>query len=62
MNKIERQSIKEVSWYKKGPGEPIPVPILGPDLMDPRKFALIKEMTHQPKPDASTPETAEGQS
>ena len=38
---IVRQSRKE-------PVEAIPVPILGPDLMDPRKFALIKEVTHRP--------------
>ena len=37
--KIDTQSIKGVSWYDKGdPGEPVPIPILGPDLMDPRDF------------------------
>lgn len=41
--KIESQSLKEVSWYKKGPGEAIPVPVLGPDLIDLRKIALIRE-------------------
>jgi NADH-quinone oxidoreductase subunit B len=41
--KIESQSLKEVSWYQKGPGEPIPVPVLGPDLIDMRKAALIRE-------------------
>jgi len=40
---IDTQSIKTVRWYQKGPEEPLPVPVLGPDLMDPRKFALIKE-------------------
>jgi len=37
--KIDTQSIKAVSWYdKKDPGEPLPIPVLGPDLMDPRDF------------------------
>jgi len=42
---IDTQSIKTVRWYQKGPEEPLPVPVLGPDLMDPRKFALIKEFS-----------------
>jgi NADH-quinone oxidoreductase subunit B len=45
---IDKQSIKNVRWYSKDPIEPIPVPILGPDLMDPRQYeqitALSKEM------------------
>jgi NADH-quinone oxidoreductase subunit B len=36
--KIERQSIRKVPWYRKGAAESIPVPILGPDLIDPRDF------------------------
>lgn len=34
--KIDRQSIRGARWYSKRPSEPIPVPILGPDLIDPR--------------------------
>jgi hypothetical protein len=41
--KVDHETIKTVRWYQKGPSEPIPVPVLGPDLMDPRKFALIQE-------------------
>jgi NADH-quinone oxidoreductase subunit B len=41
--KIDKQSIKEVRWYSKEPIEPIPVPVLGPDLMDPREFGMIKQ-------------------
>lgn len=50
--KIKTMSLKQDAyWYKKEPVEAIPVPILGPDLMDPRKFTLIKEVTHrQPDP------------
>jgi len=41
--KIDRQSIKEVRWYKKDTTDAIPVPVLGPDLMDPREYAQIRE-------------------
>lgn len=44
MKKIEKQSLRSVPWYQKTPGEPIPIPILGPDLMDPRKFDQIKQV------------------
>ncbi|GAP10662.1 NADH-quinone oxidoreductase, B subunit [Bellilinea caldifistulae] len=44
MKKIEKQSLRSVPWYQKKPGEPIPIPVLGPDLMDPRKFDLIKQV------------------
>lgn len=43
--KIERQSILEVPWYRKGQSEAIPVPVLGPDIFDPRQVQLIKEHT-----------------
>jgi NADH-quinone oxidoreductase subunit B len=41
--KIDSQSILTVPWYRKGPSEPIPVPILGPDIIDPRQAYLIRE-------------------
>ncbi len=41
--KIDMQSIKHVRWYSKGADQPIPVPVLGPDIMDPRQFAQIKQ-------------------
>jgi NADH-quinone oxidoreductase subunit B len=40
---IDKQSIKSVRWYRKEPEVPLPVPVLGPDLMDPRKYSQIKE-------------------
>lgn len=43
--KIDHQSIKNVRWYSKEPLEPIPVPVLGPDLMDPREYEMIKELS-----------------
>ena len=39
---IEGQSIKDVDWYKKEPIKEIPIPILGPDLIDVSKMGMIK--------------------
>src|SRR5579859_523039 len=41
--KIDHQSLRHVPWYQSGVSEPIPVPILGPDLIDPRQAALLRE-------------------
>jgi NADH-quinone oxidoreductase subunit B len=41
--KIDGESLKTVRWYRKEPIEPVPVPVLGPDLIDPRQIADIKE-------------------
>lgn len=43
--KVERQSILQVPWYRKDSSEFVPVPILGPDIVDPRQIQLIKEHT-----------------
>jgi NADH-quinone oxidoreductase subunit B len=41
---IDHQSVKSVSWYQKEADEGIPVPVLGPDLIDLRDFpALMKK-------------------
>ena len=40
--KIDAQSIKQVRWYSKEPVEGVPVPLLGPDVVDPRQFSIIK--------------------
>jgi NADH-quinone oxidoreductase subunit B len=41
--KIEGQSRKEYTWYQKSEQEEvIPVPVLGPDIFDPRQISLIK--------------------
>jgi NADH-quinone oxidoreductase subunit B len=34
--KIESESLRSVRWYRKEPAQAIPIPILGPDLIDPR--------------------------
>jgi NADH-quinone oxidoreductase subunit B len=43
--KIDKQSLKHVRWYKKGPDAvAIPMPVLGPDLIDPRRAGDIKSV------------------
>jgi NADH-quinone oxidoreductase subunit B len=50
--KVERQSIAKVPWYRKDASGFVPVPVLGPDIFDPRQVALIKQTTIKaaPKP------------
>jgi NADH-quinone oxidoreductase subunit B len=43
--KIDTQSIKTVRWYAKEPIEAIPIPVLGPDIFDPRQKEQIKQFT-----------------
>jgi NADH-quinone oxidoreductase subunit B len=40
--KIDRQPISATRWYSRNPSEPIPVPILGPDLIDPRDLPRLR--------------------
>ncbi|MDW8326234.1 MAG: NADH-quinone oxidoreductase subunit NuoB [Anaerolineales bacterium] len=42
--KIDAQSISRVPWYRPGPSEPVPVPILGPDIIDPRQAPLLRKL------------------
>lgn len=51
--KIDKQSIRTVRWYKREASEPIPIPVLGPDLIDLRDLPLLDaERTSMVKPDA----------
>lgn len=43
--KVERQSIVKVPWYQKDNSGFVPVPVLGPDIFDPRQVSLIKQTT-----------------
>jgi NADH-quinone oxidoreductase subunit B len=46
--KIDYQSLKKVRWYQKGHDSvDLPVPVLGPDLMDPRDYAEIRQYAEQ---------------
>lgn len=50
--KIDQERIADAHWYKKGPARPLPVPILGPDLIRPEDIERIqriqKESAQQP--------------
>lgn len=53
--KIDKQSLKQVRWYQKGPDSvEVPIPMLGPDLIDPRRIPDIKakaaELANPPAP------------
>ena len=44
--KIDGQSLDnmdDVPWYGVGPSDPTPIPILGPDIIDPRQMDLIRQ-------------------
>lgn len=47
--KIDKQSILNVPWYQPGNGDPVPIPILGPDLIDLRQLPAIKQRALQEK-------------
>jgi NADH-quinone oxidoreductase subunit B len=54
--RIDKQSIKSVRWYSKGPLDPIPVPVLGPDLMDPREYERIRQYALEKQRQEQAPE------
>jgi NADH-quinone oxidoreductase subunit B len=48
--KIDTQSISKVRWYQEAELEPLPVPVLGPDLMDPRDYSkMVAAAEEKPK-------------
>ncbi len=46
---IDKQSIREVSWYQPGESEAAPEPVLGPDIFDPRRALEITELSRDPQ-------------
>jgi NADH-quinone oxidoreductase subunit B len=40
--KINMQSIRSVPWYSRDPSLPVPIPVLGPDLIDLRDLPRIR--------------------
>ncbi len=44
---IDGESLQTARWYQKGESQAIPVPVLGPDLMDPRQYALIQQVERE---------------
>ncbi|MCW5873433.1 MAG: NADH-quinone oxidoreductase subunit NuoB [Anaerolineales bacterium] len=57
--KIDSESITTVRWYGKQDIPAIPVPLLGPDILDPRDYDIIKQETSKPAaaPVAAAPAT-----
>jgi NADH-quinone oxidoreductase subunit B len=47
--KIDKQSIRDVRWYKSGEADGIPEPVLGPDIFDPRRAGEIAELSGNPE-------------
>jgi NADH-quinone oxidoreductase subunit B len=45
--RIDAQSIKSVRWYQKEGTEVVPVPVLGPDIMDPREYDQIRKYAQE---------------
>jgi NADH-quinone oxidoreductase subunit B len=53
---IDKQTIKkDANWYSKGVSQPIPIPILGPDLIDLRKLDQIKKASEKAPEQAEIP-------
>lgn len=53
--KIDNESISTSPWYSQKSSEEIPIPILGPDLIDPRDFDRIaaqRNAVAEPAPEA----------
>ena len=46
--KISKQSVKTVSWYQKEVPPELPIPLLGPDIIDPRQTKEIQKICAQP--------------
>lgn len=54
--KIDTQHHKTSRWYRKDATDERTVPLLGPDLVDPRQFEAIKATTPAAEPPAKLPE------
>lgn len=59
--KIESEKLAEAEWYKKDFYEEIPVPVLGPDLMDPRKYGVFQELKMKGNLENPVEELAKGE-
>ena len=50
--KIDGQSLGNANstpWYGRGPSDPVPVPILGPDIIDPRQAHILRRRAEAAK-------------
>lgn len=51
--RIDAQSIKKVRWYEKTPIDAVPIPVLGPDVIDPRQNDIIRVHSSRAKVEAA---------
>lgn len=61
-NKVKNESMKEAGWYSKDRAIDVPIPVLGPDVFDPRKTDQIYTETHRPIEIAAVETAEEGES
>lgn len=59
--KIQSQKLADAEWYKKDFYEEIPVPILGPDLIDLRKIDIFKQELNKGKEELVIESEAKGE-
>ncbi len=45
--KVDTEHWRDSRWYSKEPLAEIPIPVLGPDIMDPREYALIEKVAKE---------------
>lgn len=51
IKKLDGQSLgnrNSMPWYSRGPSDAVPVPILGPDIIDPRQLHILKRQSATP--------------
>ena len=51
--KVKKEQMKRSGWYDKKPLDEVPIPVLGPDIFDPRKVDLIYTETRKPEESAT---------
>jgi NADH-quinone oxidoreductase subunit B len=54
--KIDNESLKTVRWYRSEASEPIPIPILGPDIIDPRDYPVLRAQAQAKAAESAAPE------
>ncbi len=53
IKKLDSQNLgnrNSMPWYSRGPSDAVPIPVLGPDIIDPRQLHLIRRYAAQPEP------------
>ena len=56
--KIDTEHWRDSRWYSKDPIPEIPVPVLGPDIMDPREYGQIEQISKDKLAEPTEPAAA----